>query len=542
MTSGRARWPVLAVLVLVLTATALRTRAAARPGLWVDEIFSLAMATGHSLEHPAADADSTLGDFVQPAGAEPPGVFRRYTELGETAAGPARVVRAVLLSDTNPPLYYLLLNLWMRAAGTSDASLRLFSVLCSLLALPFLWLIGRALGGERCAWAASVLFSLSPVASYYSVEGRMYSLLWVLVLALTWLTLRLAEDGKGRRLHSVLWGVTGAAGLLTHYFFAFVWVASLAWLWLTTPLLRRRVALLAALTALAILPWYAQVPASIARWRVTGDWLVGALEWPGALARPFSLARSLVASWTDLGGWRWGEPLLGAAAAALVVGLALGKSWGSLLSRPAGLVWASLAAACVGPLVFDLTRQTTTSMIPRYALPGLPAALLLTALALSRLPARLHRGVLGMLMVAWLPGTWKATTAHVPRPRQPYRQLDARIASWAQPGDVVLVRSIPSGVVGVARYLRPDIPLVAWVTQLGTRRVPADLERVLRGRRGVAVVTIHDAGARDDVDPWLRANARLIERDTFPRSSAELLYFAPATGDTFFAEVAGRWD
>ena len=56
------------------------------------------------------------------------------------------------------------------------------------------------------------------------------------------------------------------------------------------------------------------------------------------------------------------------------------------------------------------------------------------------------------------------------------------------------------------------------------------------------MLTIHEAGALDDVDPWLAANARLIGRDTFPRSSAELLYFAPANGATFFADVAGRWD
>ena len=34
--------------------------------LWVDELFSLAIATGHSLEHPAAAAKPALGDFVEP--------------------------------------------------------------------------------------------------------------------------------------------------------------------------------------------------------------------------------------------------------------------------------------------------------------------------------------------------------------------------------------------------------------------------------------------------------------------------------------------
>ena len=50
-------------------------------GLWVDEIFSLAMATGHSLEHPAARANPALGDFVELPQPVPPATYRRYMEL-----------------------------------------------------------------------------------------------------------------------------------------------------------------------------------------------------------------------------------------------------------------------------------------------------------------------------------------------------------------------------------------------------------------------------------------------------------------------------
>ena len=542
MIPGRSPWPVLVFLLLLLAAAGLRVRAAARPGLWADEIFSLAMATGHSLEHPAAQADSTRGDFVEPAGAAPAGSFRRYTEVEEPAAGPGRVVRAVLRSDTSPPLYYLALNLWTRAFGTSDAVLRVFSVGWALLSLPLLWLVGRELGGTRAGWSACLLFAFSPVAFYYSVEGRMYSLVWCLALALTWLTLRLAEDR--RPLAAALWVLAGAAGLLTHYFFAFIWLACAAWLWMAGARARLRTALLAGATVLAVLPWYLQVPGSMARWRVSGDWLGGALDWPAALTRPFALAAGLLAGGSDLGRWPWADRAILALAAVAIIGVARSGSARELCSRRALLLWGSLLAAAAGPLVFDLLRQTTTSAIPRYVLAGLPAALLLVALALSRLPSRLHAALLGLLLLAWLPGTWKAGTARVPRPGQPYPVLAARLEAWARPGDVVLVRSIPSGVVGLSRYLRSDIPVVAWVTQLGTRRVPADLDRILRGRHRVALLTIHALGATDPVEPWLRAHARLIGRETFRRSSAELLFFAPAGGEALFAaaDAAVRWE
>ena len=57
----------------------------------------------------------------------------------------------------------------------------------------------------------------------------------------------------------------------------------------------------------------------------------------------------------------------------------------------------------------------------------------------------------------------------------------------------------------------------------------------LQDRRQLRAVHVH---AR------LRAHARLIGRETFRRSSAELLYFAPAGGEVFFAaaNVAVRWE
>ena len=542
MSLPRAPWPALVVVLLLAVATAVRIQAASRPGLWADEIFSLAMATGHSLEHPAKDADPALGDFVQSPEARTPQHFRSYAEQDPRPAGSGRVVRAVLLSDTSPPFYYLLLNLWIRAFGTGDAALRLFSVWWAALSLPLLWLVGRHLGGDRTACSACLLFAFSPVAVSYSVEGRMYSLLWCLGLALVWSTIRLA-DGD-RRWPAALWVLAGVAGLLTHYFFAFTWLACLAWLWIEAgPALRRSVAALAGATLLAVLPWYLQVPASLARWRVSGDWLSGELAWPRALARPLALVGTLFSGATILGGWRWADRVAAVLLVALVIGLVSRGSVRRAFSGRSRLVWGWLAAACTGPLVFDVLRHTTTTQVPRYVVPGLPAAMLLAAFAVSLLPPRLHYAVLTVLVLAWLPGDWPIVTASVPRPRQPYRALDARLESWAQPGDLVLVHSIPSGVIGVARYLARDIPLASWVVQLETRRVPADLERLLSGRRRVALATIHHLGATDSLRPWLEAHARPLGRDTFPESSAEVRYFAPANGATVFpGPGAARWE
>src|SRR5581483_12276552 len=90
------------VALAVALAGAARLAVVDRQSLWADEVFSLAMATGHSLEHAAAEANAGLGDYVEPAGPAPAAAFRRYAEHEEPAAGPGRVLRAVRLSDTSP--------------------------------------------------------------------------------------------------------------------------------------------------------------------------------------------------------------------------------------------------------------------------------------------------------------------------------------------------------------------------------------------------------------------------------------------------------
>ncbi len=244
-----------------------------REGLWVDEVFSLAGATGHSLEHPASEANPSFGDFQEPPQPVDPSYFRRYSEHEDPPASLSRVLRGVLISDTNPPLYYMLLHYWTRWLGTTDIALRLFSLFFALACFPVLWSLGRQLGGRRTAAFSCLFFSLSPVALQYSVEGRMYSLVWFLVLAMVWLILNLRKNGF-HKINGPLLVLTGTSGLLTHYYFIFVFLAFAFWV-LFDPghLSRTKWLLLFLCMVILITPWYAYVPESLGRWRVTKDWL-----------------------------------------------------------------------------------------------------------------------------------------------------------------------------------------------------------------------------------------------------------------------------
>jgi Dolichyl-phosphate-mannose-protein mannosyltransferase len=508
--------------VLLAFAAILRTALVIQPGLWADEIFSLAIATGHSLEHPPGEANPFLGDFVEPPEAQEPEAFQRYLKHESPPAGVGRVIRAVLLSDTNPPLYYLLLNHWTRATGTGDTALHLFSMIWALLCFPLLWLLGRQMGGTKTAWTGCLLFTFAPRALYYSAEGRMYSLVWFLGLSLAWLTLKLARTGFRAHLF-LLWILSGAAGLLTHYFFVFVWSACSVWLWIHPGKLRRSHLLASfVLTALIVLPWYLQLPDSLGRWRVTGNWLSGALSWPQLLAAPFFLAWSLLSGGGPWGGSWWAD----AFAAGLYAGLILivaRRGLRPLFLRRRTLLWFWMLAVTVGPILFDLLLHTQASTIGRYALSGLPAAMLLAGFGMSRLAPKAHVVCLVLVLLAWLPGIRGIFTAPT-RPWEPFLEVAARLDAWGGPSDVIVVHSIPSGVLGLARYLQKKTDLASWIVQLKQRRA-GDLDGLLPGRCRVALVKIHDMGEASPAEAALTARATLEDREVFPPFT-EILYFA----------------
>lgn len=288
---------------------------------------------------------------------------------------------------------------------------------------------------------------------------------------------------------------------------------------------------LACLTLLLVLPWYIQVPAGLKQWRVTSGWLNGSLEWPAALGRPFLLAASLLSGTSPLGGWRWADDFTLVLFSLVAIWIVSRSRIRRLFGRRRLLLWLWLAGSCFGLIAFDLALHTTASTIDRYVLPALPAAMLLAAMLMSQLPRRLHVAALTALLLAWLPAAL-ASAIGEPRPWEPYRKVAARLASWARPGDVVVVHSIPVGVIGVARYMKRPIPIVSWVERLGLRQVPGDVEPLLTGGGRLALVKIHYLQLPSPAEAWLRDHARLARRDIFARSGAEVLYFEPLNGAT----------
>jgi hypothetical protein len=523
------RWQLFAALLVALT---FQLGVALRQGLWSDEIFSLAIATGHSLEHPARVADASQGDFVQPPGVTTAGELRRYLAADSPPADLGRVLRAVLLSDTSPPLYYVLLNIWTRFAGASDTALRVFSMVFALACLPLLSSIARRTDASG-AWSVPVLlFAVAPLSVYYATEGRMYALFWFLVCALVWLTLRLQEPARNA-FTSTAWVVTAAAGLLTHYFFVFPLSAAVLFLLLQPGAgTRGRILIHALIAGVLVAPWYWHVPASLGAWRITGGWLNdppgGYSRWSAwrELGLQFFSSRNLGLWFTPNFAWLLATLVLG-----VVALVALWRAKHRLFTGPRLLVWLWFAAPLAGVLLFDALRGTYVSTNARYASAALPAACLLAGLWLSTLRPRWQLVCLGLVAFGW---GWALRNIHQTRWRNglPFREVARTVSARAATDDLVIVHAIPSGVLGFSRYARPDLPVAAWVQQLGTRR-EADTAGLVRGRSHVFLVKMHDLGAAAPEEDWLRAHAEVVV--TRQLGHATWTEFVPRSGAIFTA-------
>jgi 4-amino-4-deoxy-L-arabinose transferase-like glycosyltransferase len=126
--------------------------------------------------------------------------------------------------DIHPPLYYLILKLWIGIVGPSPIAVRLFSVLVGTAAVPLLYATGRRLWGGTAGLVAALLLAVSPLHIYYSQEVRMYGLVTLLGLAVLFFALRW-EPGGQRRGNWAGYVLAATAALYTQYYAAFLLLA-----------------------------------------------------------------------------------------------------------------------------------------------------------------------------------------------------------------------------------------------------------------------------------------------------------------------------
>jgi hypothetical protein len=289
----------------------------------------------------------------------------------------------VAANEWHPPLYYLLMKLWL-VLGPSPLVARYFSVLLGVLLVPAAYQAGRLWDGGRARTGvfAAVLCAWAPLLVYYGQVARMYTLatLWVLVAAV--LVLRLAA---ARRLLPTANCLLSAACCLFTFLAVFtqyyaVWPLAAVYLYAALARPRRAPALLAAGAGAVVLfvPWLVYAfPA------LTGRLATGAGRGVDPIAGTVARLPSTLNGLLFYNGAGWYAP----AALALLVVVAIGLS----LRRPHELWRLALPAlATLLPLIgISYGAQASGWAAPhRHVMLAVPVALLALAWALERLAER----------------------------------------------------------------------------------------------------------------------------------------------------------
>lgn len=148
-------------------------------------------------------------------------------------------------NDFNPPLYYLLLHVWMQLVGKSDELLRILSLIPHLLTAYFAFKLATRLFSKSFAYFTALFTFLNPMLLYYAFEMRMYSFYTLFTISSLYFFYT-----KTWRFYTVV----TILGLFTHSFFPLIILSFLSFLFLTKQFGRRNI-LSVLKPMLFYLPW-----------------------------------------------------------------------------------------------------------------------------------------------------------------------------------------------------------------------------------------------------------------------------------------------
>jgi 4-amino-4-deoxy-L-arabinose transferase-like glycosyltransferase len=371
--------------------------------------------------------------------------------------------------DIHPPLYYLLLHLWVGILGSGPIALRLLSVCIGTATVPLLYAVGKQLFGKRTGLLAASLLAISPFHIYYSQEVRMYGLVTLLGLAAFYFALRweAGNQGIGKLGNWLGYVVAATAALYTEYLAAFLLLAlNLAVLigrarffssGVGGKRLDNRQPPLSSRKRRDVLPWLGAQAAVVLLylpwlWYAGGQLLTYVrfkvdVEQDLPVGLFTYLARHLAAfNWGHaegtLAGWWWVGllPLLLLVVAllwSLRKGIADSANWAWITDR---WPWLVLLLLLVCGFAVNLVFPFNPPRSERLLLPALPAYLLLVAVALVALGPR-HRLGAGLAAASFLVLGILSLGFFYTVPRYPdddYRPVAERLHALSQPGDAII--------------------------------------------------------------------------------------------------------
>jgi mannosyltransferase len=346
-------------------------------------------------------------------------------------------IPGILRHDGNPPLYYLMLHVWIQIFGAGESATHSLSLVFGLLTIPVgLW-AGWSLFGRRAGMMAAVLLAFSAFLTQYAQETRMYELMGLLGLLAT------AGFLHGfvyrRRRYLILFSVSLALMLYTQSWGVFFWAGSVIAL-IPTYLrsddrrgLLRDAAFAFAGAGILYLPW---LPNFLYQARHT------AAPWDSSphFGAPVQLSRNL------LGGDRVSIALL----LATTIGVAELFTRAHRRTRNATVMWTLIAIPAATLALAWIASQITPAWVPRYFAPVLGAIVLLAAFGCSR------AGVVGIVAILFSVIFLINPASYTPSFKSDVRDISGEMTPRLHAGDLV-ISAQPEQIPLTWYYLPPNL-------------------------------------------------------------------------------------
>ena len=352
--SPASRTPLVLLALILAFAAAVRAYSLGQNGFWTDELCSLSEATGHGLQLDAFPVDVPLPPHAP--------VCTRLADARPITA----VVPALAREDTHPPVYFLLLRLWMDVFGDTEAAVRSLDVCVGVAAVGLLYAAAVPdVGPTAALWACLVMAVAGPQVQF-AQEARDYMPVVALSLAAVVAARRLPARGAAVGLAACL-----LLMMLTNYLAAPVAAVVVGYAVGRRDRRRSAVIATAAAAGLFLLLWGWALPS---QWRAAGyetAWLTDAA--PGHLRRTLLAVAALPLRWVA------DVPPSPVSALAGVLFLLLPWAWFAAPKLRLWIAWAVVSTLTVA--VGDLLHHTTQATLLRYTLTATPGAYVLLAAA-----------------------------------------------------------------------------------------------------------------------------------------------------------------
>ncbi len=405
-------------------------------------------------------------------------------------------IPGIMRHDGSPPLFYMLLHVWMSVFGPSEAATHSLSLVFGLLCIPAGTWAAWSLFGRRAGLYAAVLFGFSTFLTAYAQETRMYELMALLGILQT--AAFIHAFVYRRRRYLILFAVCQALMLYTHgwgIFFGVGSVFALIPIWRVSEDRRGLVrdAILTYVGAgVLFLPW---VPNFIYQATHTGA------PWAPTIrfGVPVLLSRDLLGS----------DRITVCLLVAIVIGLAPFFTKRLRRTREGTVMWALILLVAATLIVAWLASQITPAFVARYMAPILASILLLAAWGAAR------SGVVGLVMIALSVVFVAHLSSYAPQFKSDMRDIGGEVTPLLH-RDALVVNSQPDSTPLSWYYLPPGLQ---YATTIGRVKDPSYMDWVYALKR------LTNANPQATLDPLVASL----------KPGQQLLYIRPLT------EGANNW-